>query len=118
MCTISMQYGTYINHFKETIMKLHEIIDNADIGEEAWEIFNKITIAVLKENRQVAIEEYESVKAGVKINAYVVDDPEEDAFQLRRRIEAYDLLLSDSASDRTHEMYDCDAVEWWDDKDE
>lgn len=92
-------------------MNLSEIFEGLDIGEEVWKIFNKITVATLKADREVAIEDYEKVTSGVKVFAYVVDDPEEDAFQLSRRIEAYDILLGDY--DLTHEPYAFNDEVWY-----
>ena len=99
-------------------MNLHELIDvlseDSIVQEALYEVADAVTVQVLTDYRERQIDEYENVKNGVKRNCYVLNDLEEDAFQISLRIQAVDMIVREFKVD--HEAYDFEAVEWWDDK--
>ena len=102
-------------------MKLIELLDTIEIDDHVVQdavdaIVDSVLVAELKEYRERRIDDYLSVKNGVPTNVYVFGDLERDAFEISRRIEAIDMILSDYTIG--HEPYDFESVEWWDDKEE
>ena len=101
-------------------MKLSEVLnfieDNDRVREALDDIADEIFVDRLMECRERLINSYENVKNGIKLNIYVVNDLEADAFQISLRIQSIDMILDEFK--QNHEAYDFEAVEWWDDKDE
>lgn len=101
-------------------MNLQKLIDvlseNQIVQESLYEISDEIIVSRLLEYRDSLIESYETVKDGKMMSIYVVNDLEEDAFQISLRIQSIDMILGEFRSD--HEAYDFEAVEWWDDKED
>ena len=99
-------------------MKLQQLIDalseNQIVQESLYEIYDEILVSRLTEYRDSLIESYESVKDGRMMSIYVVNNLEEDAFQISLHIQSIDMILDEFKSN--HEAYDFEAVEWWDDK--
>jgi hypothetical protein len=54
------------------------------------------------------------VKNGQQRNNFVVNDLEQDAFEISRRIEAADMLIDEFIPD--HVPFDFDRFPWWDDE--
>ena len=102
-------------------MKLIELLDSVEIDDHVVQdavdaIVDSVLVAELKEYRERRIDDYLSVKNGVPTNVYVFGDLERDAFEISRRIEAIDMILSDYTVG--HEPYDFDDAPWWDDEEE
>lgn len=99
-------------------MNLQKLIDalsdNQIVQESLYEISDEIIASRLLEYRDSLIESYETVKDGKMMSIYVVNDLEEDAFQISLRIQSIDMILDEFKSG--HEAYDFEAVEWWDDR--
>ena len=89
-------------------------VDENNLRDTLSNLSDSILVSELRKYRQNRIDEYLSVKDGVSINAYVVGDLEQDAFEISRRIEAIDMILDEYTVD--HEPFDFESVEWWDDK--
>ena len=68
-----------------------------------------ILVTELRKYRQHRIDDYLSAKDGVSRSIYVHGDPERDAFEISRRIEAVDMLLQEYTV--AHERFDFDADE-------
>lgn len=95
--------------------KLIDVLSEDSIVQEAlYEVADAVAVRVLMDYRERQIDEYENVKNGIQRNCYVLNDLEEDAFQISLRIQAVDMILREFKVD--HEPYDFEAVEWWDDK--
>ena len=103
---------------KSRSMKLSELLnefaENQDVQNAVYEVLDAVLVMSLLEFRDRKIDDYEAVKDGQKRNIYVVNDLEQDAFEISRRIEAVDMILDEYKAG--HEPYDFEAVEWWDDK--
>jgi hypothetical protein len=99
-------------------MKLNELFyslcEKQNVQEAFYEISDELLVCRLLEYRDSLIESYEAVKDGKMKSIYVVNNLEEDAFQISLRIQSIDMILDEFKSD--HEAYDFEAVEWWDDK--
>ena len=99
-------------------MNLNELFyslsENPSVQEALYEIADQLLVSRLLEYRDSLIESYEAVKDGKMKSIYVVNDLEEDAFQISLRIQSIDMILDEFKAD--HEAYDFEAVEWWDDK--
>jgi hypothetical protein len=99
-------------------MKLQQLIEtlseNQIVQESLYEISDEIIASRLLEYRDSLIESYEAVKDGKMMSIYVVNNLEEDAFQISLRIQSIDMILDEFK--QNHEAYDFEAVEWWDDK--
>ena len=99
-------------------MKLNELInslsDNEYVQEAVYEVSDAIFLDKLLDTRQRFINDYEAVKDGQSRSIFVLNDLEEDAFQISRRIESADMLIAEFKAD--HEPFDFESVEWWDDK--
>jgi hypothetical protein len=93
---------------------IEDVLDSPEVTEALHQLVDKFIVNRLLEARQRRIYEYERVKEGMPVNAYVCNDLEEDAFEISRRIEALDLIIDEYIVD--HEPYDFDAIEWWDDR--
>ena len=96
-------------------MKLIEVLSSIEIEDHLVQeavdaVVDSVLVAELKEYRERRIEDYECVTYGTPRNVYVFGDMERDAFEISRRIEAIDLILSDYTVG--HEPYDFDAEEW------
>jgi hypothetical protein len=111
MHSIPMQRGEHMN----LIEFLSQIeVDEYNLRDTLSDLSGGILVSELRKYRQNRIDEYLSVKDGVSINAYVLGDLEQDAFEISRRIEAVDMLLQEYTV--AHEPFDFESVEWWDDK--
>jgi hypothetical protein len=102
-------------------MKLIDLFNTIEIDDHVVQdavdaIVDSVLVAELKEYRERRIDDYECVTNGTPRSVYVFGDMEQDAFEISRRIEAIDMILSDYTIG--HEPYDFESVEWWDDKDE
>lgn len=99
-------------------MNLNELIDSLSENDSVQQVLDEISDALivktLTECRERWICYYENVKNGIKQNIYVMNDLEEDAFQISLRIQSIDMILDEFKFG--HEAYDFEAVEWWDDK--
>jgi len=98
-------------------MKLNEIIDklsdNEYVQEALYEVSDALFLHSLENMRQRFINDYINVKNGVTCNIFVLNDLEQDAFEISRRIEATDLLIDQFKVD--HVPLDFDGFPWWDD---
>ena len=63
-----------------------------------------MTVHGLKQAREGLIDNYESAKKGEGINVFVVGDHEADAAEIRKYIEAFDLIIDYFSID--YEPYD------------
>ena len=101
-------------------MKLNELIDalsdNEYVQEALYEVSDAIFLDKLLDIRERFINDYEAVKNGQSRSIFVVNDLEEDAFQISRRIESADMLIAEFEPD--HEPYNFDDAPWWDDDEE
>lgn len=99
-------------------MYLEKLFKSADFNSALDETVEQLVEAVvantLLESRERMIETYKDIKNGMSRNAYVVNDLEEDAFQVSLRIQAFDMIIQEWHSN--HEAFDFDAVPWWDDE--
>jgi len=96
-------------------MKLIELLNEIEIDDHVVQdavdaIVDSVLVAELKDYRDRRIEDYECVTNGTPRNVYVFGDMERDAFEISRRIEAVDMILSDYAIG--HEPYDFDTEEY------
>ena len=85
-------------------MNIIEMLEDVDLNKELDALIDKLVLHRLKRDRLVCIEEYEKVTAGIPVDAYELDDLEEDAFQISLRISSYDMILCDC--DESHVAYD------------
>ena len=84
---------------------LNEVeIDEYDFRNGVYAIMDGLLVTSLKEYRQRKIDEYELCRNGGRTNIYVFGNPEQDAFEISRRIEAVDMLLSEYTV--LHDPYD------------
>ena len=67
--------------------------DSEDLNGAVLDVVDVLTVSGLKQARDGLIRDYESVKNGERVNAFVVDDNDADAYEISRRIEAFDLIL-------------------------
>jgi len=102
-------------------MKLIDFLSELDIEIEEDDLLDTLSklkrgilVAELRDFRDCRINDYLSVKDGVSRNIHVINDLEQDAFEISRRIEAIDMILDEYTVD--HEPFDFESVEWWDDK--
>ena len=63
------------------------------LSESLADMLDSLTVSNLKSSRDNLIADYERAKAGQGYNVYVVGDNEADALEIRKRIEAFDLLI-------------------------
>ena len=68
------------------------------------DVVDSLTVHTLKQSREGMINDYENAKAGHSNNVFVVGDAAADALEIRRYIEAFDLILDYFSVD--HEPYD------------
>ena len=101
-------------------MRLNEIIDrlsdNEYVQEALYEVSDALFLHSLENMRQRFINEYIHVKNGQQRNIFVVNDLEQDAFEISRRIEAADMLIDEFKPD--HVPFDFDGFPWGDDEEE
>ena len=97
-------------------MKIVDINDDIELNEIAGELIDRLSVLSLSELRESFIGAYEQTLDGRPSKVFVMDDPEEDAFEISRRIEAIDLILAYISSG--HKPYDFTVIDWWDDKEE
>jgi len=67
--------------------------DGLDLNETVLDLLDTVTAHNLKQVREGMIYDYEQAKDGNGISVYVVGDHEADAVEIRKRIEALDLIL-------------------------
>ena len=79
-------------------------IDGESFNDAVMEVVDSLTVHGLKQAREGMIHDYEMAKTGNWINVFVVGDAEADALEIRRRIEAFDLILDYFSID--HEYYE------------
>lgn len=89
-------------------------IFNSALEETVGQLVEAVVASTLLESRERFINEYKQIKNGNKLNSYVVNDLEEDAFQVGLRIQSLDMILQEY--DTKHEAFDLDSVPWWDDE--
>ena len=82
------------------------IINDDTLSGAVLDVVDSLTVHGLKQAREGMINDYENAKAGYSNNVFVVGDAEADALEIRRRIEAFDLILDYFSID--HESYDFD----------
>jgi hypothetical protein len=101
-------------------MKLNELIDklsdNEYVQEALYEVSDAVFLEKLWDTRQRFINEYIHVKNGQTRNIFVLNDLEQDAFEISRRIEATDMLIDEFKVD--HVPFDFDGFPWWDDEED
>jgi len=99
-------------------MKLNQLIDklseNEYVQDALYEVADAVFLDTLFNMRQRFITEYVCVKNGQQRNNFVVNDLEQDAFEISRRIEAADMLIDEFIPD--HVPFDFDRFPWWDDE--
>ena len=99
-------------------MKLNQLIDTLSENEYVQEALHEVADAVFLEKifdmRQRFINDYINVKNGVTCNIFVLNDLEQDAFEISRRIEATDMLIDQFIPD--HLSFDFEGFPWWDDE--
>ena len=99
-------------------MSLNEIIDrlseNEYVQEALYEVSDALFLHSLENMRQRFINDYIAIKNGESRNIFVVNDLEQDAFEISRRIEATDMLIDQFKVD--HVSFDFDGFPWWDDE--
>lgn len=98
-------------------MKLFDLLNRIGIDDYVVQdaidnIVDSVLVSELKDYRDRRIEDYECVTNGTPRSIYVYGDLEKDAFEISRRIEAVDIILSDYAVG--HEPYDFDTEEYED----
>jgi len=81
-------------------------IDDDTLSGAVLDVVDSLTVHGLKQAREGMINEYENAKAGHSNNVFVVNNAEEDAFEISRRIEAFDLILDYFSVN--HESYEFD----------
>ena len=64
-----------------------------NLTESLGDMLDSLTVSNLKSSRDYLIADYERAKAGQGYNVYVVGDNQADALEIRKRIEAFDLLI-------------------------
>ena len=93
-------------------MKLSEMVGNIEITDNMLDalddIVSELVVEKLKESREQMIDYYVNAVGGYSQSIFVVNDISEDARQIARRIEAYDLILSEYTYG--HEPYRFKAV--------
>ena len=97
-------------------MNLSEMFEQIEVPDELLEqlkeeIDKHYVVPRLLESRERLIEYYENAKNGGNCSIFVLNDTEEDAFQISRRIEAYDLILAELLPASELEPYDFDDDE-------
>jgi len=102
-------------------MKLIDFLNEIEVDEDSFRdtlssLSDSILVSELLQYRDRRIDDYLSVKDGVSKSIYVHGDLEQDAFEISRRIEAVDMILNEYTV--SHEPFDFESVEWWDDKEE
>lgn len=95
-------------------MNLELLLKDDILNSSVYEILDRLLVLYMEDLRDIYVEQYIDVKNGRHIGAFVVNDLEEDAFQISRRIEAVDFILSDHKGN--HKPFDFDSVPWWDDE--
>ena len=99
-------------------MKLNKLIDTLSENEYVQDALHEVSDAIfldkLFDMRQRFINEYIWVKNGKIRNIFVLNDLEKDAIEIRRRIEATDMLIDEFIPD--HVPFDFDGFPWWDDE--
>jgi len=88
-------------------------IFNSALEETVGQLVEAVVANTLLESRERLINEYKEIKNGVRKNSYVLNDLEEDAFQVSLRIQAFDMIIQEW--DPHHKAFDFDTVPWWDD---
>lgn len=84
-------------------------IDDDSLNGAVLDVVDALTVHALKQAREGMINDYENAKAGHSNNVFVVGDDEADAFEISRRIEAFDLILDYFSVN--HEYYDFSETE-------
>jgi hypothetical protein len=80
-------------------MKLNEVVGSIEVTDNIRDaiddIASELVVAQLRDSRERMIEYYVNAVGGYNQSIFVVNNPSEDARQIARRIEAYDLILSE-----------------------
>jgi hypothetical protein len=81
-------------------------IDSDDLNSAVLDVVDSLTVHGLKQAREGLVNDYLNAKSGNGYNVFVVGDSEADAFEISRRIEAFDMVLDYFTLN--HESYDFD----------
>ena len=84
-------------------------INDDTLSGAVLDVVDSLTVHALKQSREGMINDYENAKAGHSNNVFVVGDAEADALEIRRRVEAFDLILDYFTVD--HVYYDFEEYE-------
>jgi len=79
-------------------------IDDDSLNGAVLDVVDSLTVHGLKQARDGLINDYQNAKDGNMYNIFVVGDAEADALEIRRRVEAFDLVLDYFTVD--HVYYD------------
>jgi len=79
-------------------------IDDDTLSGAVLDVVDSLTVHSLKQAREGLINDYRNAKDGNMYNIFVVGDAEADALEIRRRVEAFDLILDYFSVN--HESYD------------
>ena len=86
-------------------------INDDTLSGAVLDVVDSLTVHTMKQSREGMINEYENAKAGHSNNVFVVDDAEADALEIRRYIEAFDLILDYfSLNHEAYEFKDEDTI--------
>jgi len=103
-------------HLKGRAMKIVDVIDDIEINESVGELLDRLSVLNLTELRDYFIDAYEQTLDGRPARIFEMEDPEAEAFEISRRIEALDLILAYMSSG--HKPYDFTLIDWWDNESE
>ena len=67
--------------------------DSEDLNGTVLDLVDTLTVHGLKQAREGLIHNYESAKKGKGVYVFVVGDHEADAAEIRKYIEAFDLII-------------------------
>ena len=84
-------------------------VDEWNLRDALSDIQDGMVAAGLRDYRNRRISDYEHIASGHSVNIYVYGNPDADAKEIRKRIEAIDLILSEYTSD--HVAYDFDLLD-------
>lgn len=81
-------------------------INDDSLNGAVLDVVDSLTVHGLKQAREGMINDYENAKAGYSNNVFVVGDAEADALEIRRRVEAFDLILDYFTLDHVYYEFD------------
>ena len=103
-------------HLMGRTMKIVDVIDDIKLNESVGELLDRLSVLSLRDLREIFIDAYEQTLDGMPTSMFKLNDPEAEAFEISRRIEALDLILAYTSSG--HEPYDFTLIDWWDNESE